>query len=144
MQPNIIGLLWISATTLTVSKELLGEWTQVASTRQYCPSQNDINRPLRMAAWMSKRKRPERYRGGNWEFFNKNPPGVECFEGWGIEKGATQRFFLGGWYLKTAIKYKWPICVVFLVRFVALHFADDCGNYPKMVSCTVMNLSPTY
>lgn len=29
-------------------EELLGEWTQVASTRQYCPSQNDINRPLRM------------------------------------------------------------------------------------------------
>ncbi|CAL1169132.1 unnamed protein product [Cladocopium goreaui] len=28
--------------------EMLGEWTQVASTRQYCPSQNDINRPLRM------------------------------------------------------------------------------------------------
>mmetsp|Transcript_11182 Transcript_11182/g.24646 ORF Transcript_11182/g.24646 Transcript_11182/m.24646 type:complete len:599 (-) Transcript_11182:217-2013(-) len=29
-------------------EEMLGEWTQVASTRQYCPSQNDINRPLRM------------------------------------------------------------------------------------------------
>eukprot|EP00435_Cladocopium_sp_Y103_P006263 s4237_g2.t1 len=28
--------------------DMLGEWTQVASTRQYCPSQNDINRPLRM------------------------------------------------------------------------------------------------
>ena len=35
------------------SQEMLGEWTQVASTRQYCPSQNDINRPLRMAPWHS-------------------------------------------------------------------------------------------
>ena len=35
-------------------QELLGEWTQVASTRQYCPSQNDINRPLRMATWIHK------------------------------------------------------------------------------------------
>lgn len=68
MQPNIIGLLWISATTLTVSKELLGEWTQVASTRQYCPSQNDINRPLRMAAWMSKKEETGKIPGGNWEF----------------------------------------------------------------------------
>ena len=55
----------------------------MASTRQYCPSQNDINRPLRMAAWMSvKRKRLEEIPGGNFgSFFNKNPPGVECFEG---------------------------------------------------------------
>ena len=47
----------------TVSKELLGEWTQVASTRQYCPSQNDINRPLRMAAWMSRSGRDWRDTG---------------------------------------------------------------------------------
>lgn len=38
---------------LKSSQEMLGEWTQVASTRQYCPSQNDINRPLRMAPWHS-------------------------------------------------------------------------------------------
>ena len=64
MQPNIIGLRLKSATVDRPSlQELLGEWTQVASTRQYCPSQNDINRPLRMAAWMSFKGRDRRDSG---------------------------------------------------------------------------------
>ncbi|CAK9092902.1 Carbon catabolite repressor protein 4 homolog 1 (CCR4 homolog 1) [Durusdinium trenchii] len=40
--------LWSKKPDSDTTEEFLAEWTQVASTRTYCPSQSDINRPLRM------------------------------------------------------------------------------------------------
>eukprot|EP00931_Biecheleriopsis_adriatica_P061422 TRINITY_DN3692_c0_g3_i1.p1 TRINITY_DN3692_c0_g3~~TRINITY_DN3692_c0_g3_i1.p1 ORF type:complete len:618 (+),score=115.26 TRINITY_DN3692_c0_g3_i1:94-1947(+) len=45
---NLPEHLWGQKPDDNALEEPIAEWTEVASTRQYCPSQQDIDRPLRM------------------------------------------------------------------------------------------------